>query len=268
MNHYPRHIGDILTATVGLSLAERGAYDALIDQYYAREAPLPKDRREVYRLAAAATPAERKAVDYVLGRYFTEQDDGWHQRRCDEEIEKYRAKSAKASESAAARWGARDPGDVRTHTGGGSERNANASGTGMRTHSEGNASHKPEAKNQQPLSDSSLRSESAPGAPPKVPTDPVKEEIWRTGRELLVGEGMSRDRAGGLMGKLCKEYGQVLVLEAVRDCAKATPAKPSEWLVARCQERRKPVNRQAALESRNAAVAATWQAPEDEHAAH
>ena len=76
MNHYPRHLGDVLSATIGLTLMERGAYTALLDQYYAREAPLPTDRREVYRLAAAISAPERKAVDYVLSRYFTQEPDG------------------------------------------------------------------------------------------------------------------------------------------------------------------------------------------------
>lgn len=89
LNHYPRHVGDIITATIGLSLMERGAYDALLDQYYAREAPLPLDRKEVYRLAAANGAAERKAVDYVIARFFKEEPDGWHQARCDEEIALY-----------------------------------------------------------------------------------------------------------------------------------------------------------------------------------
>lgn len=97
MNHYPRHVGDIITATIGLSLEERGAYTALLDQYYVRESPLPLDRRECYRLAACNKPSERRAVDYVLAKYFTEQADGWHQKRCDEELVKYqhRAESAR-----------------------------------------------------------------------------------------------------------------------------------------------------------------------------
>lgn len=70
-------------------------------------------------------------------------------------------------------------------------------------------------------------------------TDPVKDEIWRTGRAILEGEGKSRDAAGSFLGRLCKDFGQVLVLQAVRDCHAATPAKASEWLIARCQERRR-----------------------------
>lgn len=97
--------------------------------------------------------------------------------------------------------------------------------------------------------------------------DPVKLEIWQSGKALLAGEGMSEERAGSYIGKLVKDFGQVLVLEAVRDATQTTPAKPSEWLMARCQERRKPVSKQAALEARNAAVAAAWSPPEESHAA-
>ena len=132
MNYYPRHIGDFVSATVGLSLAERGAYSALLDRYYADEQPLPLEKRECYRAAGASTAAERKAVDYVLGRFFSSESDGYHNKRADKEILAHHDKSAKASESAQARWG---------------PRNADA----MRTHSEGNASQEPIANSQKPV---------------------------------------------------------------------------------------------------------------------
>lgn len=99
MNHYPRHVGDFAAATAGLSLTERGAYNALLDQYYAHEKPLPLEAREVQRMAVAATKTERDAVDYVLKRFFVRQDDGWHQKRADEEIQAYRCKADKAREN-------------------------------------------------------------------------------------------------------------------------------------------------------------------------
>lgn len=135
MNYYPRNIGDILKATMGMSLAERGAYDALLDQYYAHERPLPKDRREVYRLASAATPAERKAVDYVLAKFFKEQADGWHQKRADEEIARFGDKAGKAAASARSRWREHNANAMRTHT----ERTANA----LPTQCDGNANQEP-----------------------------------------------------------------------------------------------------------------------------
>lgn len=137
MNHYPRHIGDIVSATVGLSLMERGAYTALIDMYYLHEKALPTDRKEVYRLAMCTSAQERKAVDYVITRFFTDGPDGWHQKRCDEELAKYREKSAKAAQSASVRWADGHANAMRTHSDG----NANAS----ETHGKRNASQEPVA---------------------------------------------------------------------------------------------------------------------------
>lgn len=97
MNHYPKHVGDFIKDTVGLSLAERGAYTALLDQYYASERPIVYAER--YRLAGAISKSDRAAVDYILGRYFTDGPDGWHQKRADLEIVRFREISAKAAAS-------------------------------------------------------------------------------------------------------------------------------------------------------------------------
>jgi hypothetical protein len=87
----------------------------------------------------------------------------------------------------------------------------------------------------------------------------VKAELWRTGRDLLQTAGMAYDAAGSFLGKLVKDYGQVLVLDAVRDCTRLTPANPSEWLVARCQERRaRSANSASAIEARNTRAASEW----------
>ncbi|MGT2495032.1 DUF1376 domain-containing protein [Cupriavidus basilensis] len=70
MNYYERHIGDYIRDTVGLSMLEDGAYGRLLDQLYQTEKPLPLDRKEVYRMARATSATERKAVDYVVGKFF------------------------------------------------------------------------------------------------------------------------------------------------------------------------------------------------------
>jgi hypothetical protein len=94
-------------------------------------------------------------------------------------------------------------------------------------------------------------------------SDPTKDEIWRTGKALLEGEGKGREAAGSLLGKLCKDFGQVLVLQAIRDCEITAPVKPSEWLMARCQERRaNGGNRQESLEERNRRATEGWRPPE------
>lgn len=86
MNFYKHHLGDYAAATSHLSWDEDCAYRRLIDQYYKREAPLPADVKEAARLARAATPGQRRAVEAVLLEFFELRDGGWHQKRCDEEI--------------------------------------------------------------------------------------------------------------------------------------------------------------------------------------
>jgi uncharacterized phage protein (TIGR02220 family) len=128
VNHYPRHIGDFLKKTIGLTMRQDGAYNRMIDLYYGDEKPLPVNRVDLYGSLRCRDKADNDAVEHCLRKYFTEQPDGFHHDRCDEEIAKYREKSAKASQSASARWGD-------SHSG----RNANASPDAMRTHSDGNA---------------------------------------------------------------------------------------------------------------------------------
>lgn len=86
MNYYRRYVGDYLRDTPRLSMIEHGAYNLLLDYYYAEERPIPLDRDEVYLMVRAMTPADRKAVDKVLSTYFTREEDGYHNARADHEI--------------------------------------------------------------------------------------------------------------------------------------------------------------------------------------
>lgn len=93
MNYYPHHIGDYLKDTAHLTMIEDGAYRRLIDLYYLHEQPLPVEKRQVYRLARASTPAERKAIDTILDEYFSPGEEGWMHRRCEEELSRSRGKT-------------------------------------------------------------------------------------------------------------------------------------------------------------------------------
>lgn len=88
MNFYQHHIGDYSKDTVHLSMLEDSAYRRMLDVYYGTEKPLPKAQQSIYRLVRARTRAEQLAVDVVLGEFFTEGPDGWHNKRADEEIAK------------------------------------------------------------------------------------------------------------------------------------------------------------------------------------
>lgn len=133
MNYYAFHIGDYAGATRHLSWDEDAAYRRLLDAYYVREAPIPADKRQAYRLLQASSEQQREAVDVILQEFFELRDDGWHNSRCDAEIAAVREKSLKASQSANKRWGNanKDTSAVPTHE----EPDANAS----QTTCEGNA---------------------------------------------------------------------------------------------------------------------------------
>jgi uncharacterized protein YdaU (DUF1376 family) len=99
VRHYAFNVGDYAAATAHLSNAEDLVYRRLLDAYYARETPLPTDEAMCCRLIRATTPAARRAVGAVLREFFSCEPDGWHQKRVDIEIARYRDKSAKARAS-------------------------------------------------------------------------------------------------------------------------------------------------------------------------
>lgn len=134
MNYFEHHIGDYDQATAHLTACEDGIYSRLIRWYMASEAPLPADTKLIQRKVRAHSREERAAVDQVLGEFFELREDGYHQHRCDEEIARFQDKQAKARRSAEARWSAQ-----RSQSEGNADAYANASGDGMRTHTERNA---------------------------------------------------------------------------------------------------------------------------------
>lgn len=135
MHYYSQNIGDYRRDTTHLSMLEHGAYRQLIDTYYLTEKPLTLNHADLMRTHSARTADEMQAVESVLKDFFVKTEEGYIHKRCDVEIEAFHAKSHSASESAKARWDR-----VRA------EKEANA----MRTHSEGNANHKPITNNQEP----------------------------------------------------------------------------------------------------------------------
>ena len=89
MNYYEHHIGDWAAATAHLSLLEDAVYTRCVRRYYADEKALPADVAAVQRLVGARSKEERQAVEVVLQEFFTLQDDGWHNKRCDAEIARF-----------------------------------------------------------------------------------------------------------------------------------------------------------------------------------
>ena len=89
MNYFEHHIGDYAESTMHLTFVEDAAYHRLMRKYYAKEKPIPADLKDAQRLVGARTKEERCAVETVLKEFFFLEQDGWHQKKCDEVIEKY-----------------------------------------------------------------------------------------------------------------------------------------------------------------------------------
>ncbi len=141
MYYYQHNIGDYRKDTSHLSMLEHGAYRQLLDTYYMTEQPLTLDHANLMRTHCARNADEMQAIENVLKDFFEKTGEGYIHKRCDLEIEGFHSKSDKARKSANDRW-------TRIKE----QRHANA----LRTHSEGNANHKPLTINQEPLKDIAL----------------------------------------------------------------------------------------------------------------
>jgi len=131
MHYYQFNIGDYRRDTSHLSHLEHGIYRALIDTYLLDQSALSGDISEIERKHSIRTSNEKKALRNVLNDFFKFENERFFNSRCDEVILSYQEKSLKASKSAKIRW----------------DNDANA----LRTHSEGNANHKPLTNNHKPL---------------------------------------------------------------------------------------------------------------------
>ena len=104
----------------------------------------------------------------------------------------------------------------------------------------------------------------------KPAADLTKDELWTAGKSLLEQAGLPAKQCGSFVGKLVKDYGDRIVVDAVRAAVVARPADPVEYLKATCMRsvgQRAPVNKQEALEQRNRSVADAWAAEGADHAA-
>lgn len=62
-----------------------------------------------------------------------------------------------------------------------------------------------------------------------------KDELWAAGKSLLSQGGMPPAQCGSFVGKLCKDYGTQVALDAVRTAIVERPADPPAFLKAVCQ---------------------------------
>lgn len=234
MNYYKHHLGDYASATAHLSWDEDCAYRRLLDAYYKREAPIPADLAQACRLARATTPAQRRAVETVLGEFFERGEDGWRNRRCDDELA---AMTERAEKNRAV--GKRGGRPRKTQSLSDSEtetepaENPNGFHAETQTVSKNNPSHKPLASKPKPEDGSSVGVPHTSGGetPPENPTLPPNGD----------GQGVTRT------GALCRQM-RALGIDAAPHLAawqELLPAFSDEEILgaARVARERKPGER-------------------------
>lgn len=235
MHYYKRHIGDYAKKTGRLTMLEHGAYTLLIDACYDRERFPTRD--EAIEWAWARTPQEIEAVDFVLSRFFDLVDSLYVQKRIQEEVDGYHGNSATNKRIAIEREEKRR------------QRARSVNEASPDVH-EAPPNHKPVTINQEPLSSVAK----ATGA--EAPLTP-QEIIYTYGLTLLVNAGIPDKQARSFFGGLIKTHGGDAVVDKLRECLRAKPLQPLEWLAAALPPKGAPPkrNKQELLEDSNRAVA-------------
>lgn len=95
MHYYQFNIADYKKDTSHLTTLEHGIYRQLLDLYYLDEKPIPKETQWVIRRLRLGSDSDILALENVLNDFFTLEDDGYHQARCDTDIINYHAQAEK-----------------------------------------------------------------------------------------------------------------------------------------------------------------------------
>ncbi|ELW9271472.1 YdaU family protein [Acinetobacter baumannii] len=166
MYKYLHHISDFMVDTAHLTPVEECFYRRALDFYYLNEKPLPKETQSVFRRLRANTQEEREAVLIVLEEFFCEEDDGFHNKRCDAEIAAYQKIGDKNRENGkkGGRPPKKKPKENQNENGSvNSENPEKPSGLNLGSESESqkNLNHKPLTDNQYIDSSSNARGENS-----------------------------------------------------------------------------------------------------------
>lgn len=187
--------------------------------YYRRELPIPADIGQACRLVRATSKAEREAVESVLNEFFTLCAGGWVNRRCEGEIEAAQSK-ANANRDNGKRGGR----PRKTVT----EEKPSGLFVGSESHPTQNLLQTPDTRVIKRAEPAAL-ADRPPPAPPK-PAMSAEEVIFGYGVPLLVNAGTADKQARSFLGKLRKAHGDDTVVNTLRQCIRAKPLQPLEWM--------------------------------------
>jgi len=148
MHYFQFNIGDYASHTSRLTPLEDLAYRRMLDLYYLNEQPLNGCVTDVARELGLSEHVNE--VKYVLGKFFTENETGFSQKRIDLEIKKYKSNAKNKSKAGKASAKARQAKASSKVTG--VEQALNTTSTDEQL----NINHKPITNNQEPVIDNRL----------------------------------------------------------------------------------------------------------------
>jgi uncharacterized protein YdaU (DUF1376 family) len=234
MHYYQFNIGDYVSHTRHLSPVEDIAYRRLLDAYYLQERPLSSSPTAVARQIGMRE--YESEVVLVLEEFFELGQDGWTNSRADKEIEHYHSKIQQASRAGKASAERRMNG------------RSTVASTDVRTDVQ-------PTNNQEPITKKHKTSSVSKDTGVKTPMS-SDEIIFGYGVPLLTNAGTADAAARSFLGGLRKAHGDEALVNTLRDCIRAKPLQPLEWLAAALPPagiKPKP-NKQEALEASNRAV--------------
>jgi len=104
MHYFEYNIKDYRADAFQLTLVQHGAYRQLIDQYYLNEKPLTLNIDDLCYELLIRGDDEKKAIVFILEKFFDKTEDGYAHKRCDVVIKKYKAKSNQSRNAVNTRW--------------------------------------------------------------------------------------------------------------------------------------------------------------------
>jgi len=234
MHYYQFNIGDYVSHTRHLSPVEDIAYRRLLDAYYLQERPLNSSPAAVARQIGMRE--YESEVVLVLEEFFELGQDGWTNSRADKEIEHYHSKIQQASRAGKAS----------------AERRMNGRSTVAST--DVGTDVQP-TNNQEPITNNHKTNSVSKDTGVKTPMSP-DEIIFGYGVPLLTNAGVVDKQARSFLGGLRKTHGDEALVNTLRECIRAKPLQPLEWLAAALPPAgiKPKLNKQEALEASNRAV--------------
>jgi len=104
MHYFEYNIKDYRADAFQLTLIQHGAYKQLIDQYYLNESPLTLDLEVLFYDLLVRGEDEKKAIVFILEKFFDKTESGYVHKRCDAVIQAFKAKSEKNRNNSYVRW--------------------------------------------------------------------------------------------------------------------------------------------------------------------